>query len=282
MHNDDDAADRSTIDPGLTPLRRSKRLSDQVADVLLDRIRLADLRPGDRLPSERELAERLQVARTVVREAVRELAARGIVTVRAGSGVVVAEPDGVAATASLSEYLRGSRDMSFESIHEVRHALESEIAELAARRATDGDVVRLRAAFDRQLATKDDFDEAVLADYEFHRILAQITQNSLFLVILDALREAMLEVRRQAMRLPGNLEIGLEAHRRIVDAIAARDPKGARREMSRHFEVSYREFFSGGLPRVGRDPGGAEPTVDVHDHPRRMTVRLAGDDPSDE
>ncbi len=80
-------------------------------------------------------------------------------------------------------------------------------------------------------------EQSALADLEFHRILAQLTRNALFLIVLDALREALLDLRREAISLPGNLEKGIQAHARILDAVAARDAGRARYEMVEHLAI---------------------------------------------
>ncbi len=114
---------------------REPRLSDKVAELLLETIFRRGLQPGDRLPSERELGEQFGVSRTVVREAVRELAAKGLIEVRTGSGLRVAAVDAAAVSESMSLYLRGG-SVDFARVHEVRRLLEVEIAGLSAERAT--------------------------------------------------------------------------------------------------------------------------------------------------
>ncbi len=151
---DQGAASTDGLDGVLEPLVRDKRLSDRVADAVVELIRRSGHEPGDPLPSERQLAERLQVSRSVVREAVRELAARGFVAVRPGVGLVVAEMSASSASETLGRFVRGSRDVDFPEIQEVRRVIESEIAELAARRASDEGIERLRAALEQQKSSR--------------------------------------------------------------------------------------------------------------------------------
>src|SRR6266516_2211649 len=115
--------------PTRTPSRANHaRLSDQVADLLLASITERGLRPGDKLPSERELGEQFGVSRTVVREAVRALAAKGVIRARTGSGLTVAEVPAAAVSESMSLYLRGRESLDYAQIHEVRSMIETSVA----------------------------------------------------------------------------------------------------------------------------------------------------------
>lgn len=243
------------LDQHLSAIVRPKGLSDQVAELLLEKIIEGGLQPGDRLPSERHLSKRLNVARTVVREAIRDLRVRGIVSVHPGLGVLVApladlEP-GASEVAD-----PGMEHVSYDDIQEVRRALEVEIAQLAARRATDEGVERIRQALAEQEAAEGDLERSALADLEFHRALAAATENPLFLIILDSFREMGLELRRTSMQVPGALRVGIDAHGRIADAVAARDPVAARREMARHFALARREYFGTQRRRLARQSAG--------------------------
>src|SRR5438128_5519835 len=114
---------------------REPRLSDKVAEMMLETIFSRRLQVGDRLPSERELGEQFGVSRTVIREAVRALVAKGVIEVRSGSGLRVAAVDASAVRESMSLFLRGAT-LNYEKVHEVRRLLETHIAGLAAERAT--------------------------------------------------------------------------------------------------------------------------------------------------
>src|SRR5205814_1558428 len=115
---------------------REPRLSDKVAHLLLETIHAHGLQPGERLPSERELGEQFGVSRTVIREAVRALAAKGVIDVRTGSGLRVAAVDRSTVSESMSLFLRGSKTLDYPKVHEVRAMLEVEVAGLAAVRAS--------------------------------------------------------------------------------------------------------------------------------------------------
>ncbi|MCZ7583640.1 MAG: GntR family transcriptional regulator [Deltaproteobacteria bacterium] len=122
-----------------------EQLSKQVAQQIQDNITEGKLKSGDRLPSERELAEQLQVSRTVVREAVKLLEDRGLISVNVGSGSYVVEMPPKAVSRSISLYVQ-QRQLSYAHLAAVRRMIEVEIAEMAARNATPEDIKGLEQA----------------------------------------------------------------------------------------------------------------------------------------
>ena len=166
-------------------VRRDSRLSDKVTEQLTDAITSGQLPVGSRLPSERELGEQFQVSRTVIREAVRSLAALGLVTVTAGRGVEVKNDRKPAATHSMRLVVRGYGEMDYGKVHEVRLPLEVQVAALAAQRAGPADIESLRASCDRhaeQIAAGD-LSAAGETDLAFHDEIARITENPLMMAL---------------------------------------------------------------------------------------------------
>lgn len=213
---------------------REPRLSDKVADRMLETILSERLKVGDRLPSERELGEQFGVSRTVVREAVRALVAKGVIDVRSGSGLRVVAVDAATVSASLALYLRG-REIDFDRIHEVRSLLELHMAGLAAERATDDDVKQLRDAHEKMVRDIEDVDSAAVDDLEFHRRIALATDNVLFLVLMDSVGSVLIEIRRANLG-SGSSPMTIAQHEAILEAIADRDPQRARLSMAAHLE----------------------------------------------
>jgi GntR family transcriptional regulator, transcriptional repressor for pyruvate dehydrogenase complex len=213
---------------------REPRLSDKVADVMLQTILSRRLVVGDRLPSERELCGQFGVSRTVVREAVRALVAKGVIEVRSGSGLRVAAVDAAAVTESMSLFLRGGT-LDFEKVHEVRTLLEVHIAGLAAERATEDDITRLREVHERMEREAGEVEWAARDDLEFHRTIASGTQNDLYLLLMDSIGSALIEIRRENLA-SGSAPMTLEGHGQVLDRIAARDSAGARAAMAAHLE----------------------------------------------
>jgi GntR family transcriptional regulator, transcriptional repressor for pyruvate dehydrogenase complex len=219
---------------------REPRLSDKVAEMMLDTILSRRLDVGDRLPSERELGEQFGVSRTVVREAVRALVAKGVIEVRSGSGLRVAAVDAAAVSESMSLYLRGG-GIDFEKVHEVRLLLEMHIAALAAERATEDDLARLREVHERMEREAGDVEAAARDDLEFHRLIALATHNELYLVLMDSIGASLIDIRRDNLG-SGSAPATLEQHAAVLDRIAAHDADGARKAMSDHL-ASVAEFW---------------------------------------
>jgi GntR family transcriptional repressor for pyruvate dehydrogenase complex len=242
------------------PVHRSDRLSDKVAQQLLESIVSQRLHAGSRLPSERELGEQFGVSRTVVREAVRHLAAKGVLEVRSGSGVRVAGLDAATVSESMRLFLRWS-GFDYGQINEVRLTLELQTARLAALRATPDDVDALVASCDRLEGLAESgggIEEVAVEDVEFHRIIARATHNPLYLVLLDSIGDVLLEIRRATVGIPGRQELAVEHHRRVADRVAARDEAGAEAAMREHLEEADEAWR--GLGRAG--PGSAEPAAE--------------------
>ncbi len=216
-------------------IAREPRLSDKVADLMLETILSDKLQVGDRLPSERELGEQFGVSRTVVREAVRALVAKGVIEVRSGSGLRVAAVGAAAVSESMSLYIRGA-EVDFEKVHEVRVLLEVHIAGLAAERATKLDVQRLREVHDRMTSEQSDVAAAARHDLEFHRMIARATQNDLYLLLMDSIGSALIEIRRENLA-SGSTPDTLGQHDRVLERIAAHDSEGARSAMAEHLEA---------------------------------------------
>jgi GntR family transcriptional repressor for pyruvate dehydrogenase complex len=213
---------------------REPRLSDKVAEMMLETILSRRLAVGDRLPSERELGEQFGVSRTVVREAVRALVAKGVIEVRSGSGLRVAAVDAAAVSESMSLFMHGG-GIEFEKVHEVRKVLEVHIAGLAAERASDEDVARLREVHERMQREAGDVAAAARDDLEFHRVIARATHNDLFLLLMDSIGSSLIDIRRENLG-SGAAPVTLGQHEGILERIAANDAEGARRAMSAHLD----------------------------------------------
>jgi GntR family transcriptional repressor for pyruvate dehydrogenase complex len=248
-----DGTGAETTEPALFGLvNRERRLSDKVADMMLETILSDRLQVGDRLPSERELGEQFGVSRTVIREAIRALVTKGVIDVRSGSGLRVAAVDANAVSESMSLFLRGGT-LDFEKVHEVRAVLEVHLAGLAAERATDDDVAQLRGIHERMQSETADVEAAARDDLEFHRAIARATHNELFLLLMDSIGSSLIDIRRENLG-SGSAPMTLSQHESILEAIAAHDPDAARTAMRIHLEgvaVFWREHSH--VPSVDGD-----------------------------
>jgi GntR family transcriptional repressor for pyruvate dehydrogenase complex len=237
--------------PLVAELARQETLANRVV-IELERLILdSRLGEGDRLPSERDLASQFGVSRTVVREAVRALAAKRLVDVSGGRGTVVRAPTSEAAAESMRMLLQVQESASDAAkVTEVRRVLETEIAALAAARRTPDDLDELKSILRAAEAHLEDPDMFVAEDVAFHAALARATHNELFAILLDSLAQLMFEVRLLALRIPGTPRRSLHHHRALYDAVAEGDPDAARAAMDVHMdeasETLGRAIASGG------------------------------------
>lgn len=214
---------------------RTPKLADRVTQQLQDLITSQQLRQGDRLPPERDLAEQFRVSRTVVREAVRSLVAKGLLEVVSGSGTYVRAVQLAAVAESLGLLLR-ARGSGYRKIHEIRQLLEVEIAGLAAERATADDLAAMEETL-RDLAQTDGRPEAFArVDVAFHATLARATQNELFSILLESVGDVLLQVRQKGALLPGTAQRALHHHVAIFERVRAHDTLGAQEAMRLHLE----------------------------------------------
>jgi len=220
-------------------LEREERLSDRVAKRLEDLILEDELKTGQKLPPEREIAELFSVSRTVVREAIHTLAAKHLVEVRSGSGTFVSGPSTDSVAASLGLLIR-SMDESIlvDGLHEVRQVLEIAVAGRAAERATAEDISDIQGIHHRMRDAAGDDEAIATLDVEFHRALAVATHNLLFTILLDSIADPLLAIRRLALEDPDTYGKSLDHHRDILDRVMDRDPQGAREAMSAHLYQS--------------------------------------------
>jgi GntR family transcriptional repressor for pyruvate dehydrogenase complex len=252
-------SDREAADPPvgdyLRQVRRDERLADKVADLLKRAILNGQLAAGDRLPPERVLGERFGVSRTVVREAIRSLAAKGMVEVRSGSGTVVARVGAASVAETMQLYLRGA-SIEYDLIDEVRTMVEVHVAGAAAERATEADLEGMRAVLWSMAATAHDHQRCAADDAEFHRRVARATHNPLYVMMLDAIGEPIMTVRQGTLSLPGRPAAAIDAHRRILDHVAGHDAAGAREAMRAHLADARRAWneFAGASRRHELEP----------------------------
>lgn len=227
----------------------AESLSDRLAARLAAQIDGGQLRPGDRLPTEAQLAATHGVSRSVVREAVHRIKSRGQLMSRQGSGVFVTAPAHnrplefePAAMGSMTNLLQ---------VIEVRRVLEGEIAALAAERATRSQLAALKralAAIDAAAAAGGD---GVAEDLAFHHAVAEATGNPRFAQLLgflaQYLRDGMRITRANEARRADFMQAVRGEHQAIVAAIAARDARAARRAATQHLQRSERRLERGGL-----------------------------------
>lgn len=207
------------------PVRSQGTLYARIAEQIERLIDERSLHPGDRLPSERELAALLGVSRPSLREAIKTLAALGKLRVRHGRGVFISPPDGIQGMASPGIGLR--------ELFAMREVLEVPAAGWAAESA---DKVEIGALLDYVVALEatSDFDALRRLDTEFHLRIAAMAGNRFLQRTMSVLHEMLTSGMETTLTIPGRLERSRAEHRQLAQAIAAGDAAGARRAMRKH------------------------------------------------
>jgi GntR family transcriptional repressor for pyruvate dehydrogenase complex len=196
---------------------------------------------GERLPPERELVGRLGVSRTVVREALNLLEARGLISIEHGRGAVVSGGDTSAVRDTLGLLLR-VRPKALWELLEMRQILEVEISGLAAERAAPEDTAAMRAQLDMMLAAIDAPEGYVEADVAFHALLARAARNGVLLTMIEPIGELLRASREVSASQPGSARRALREHEEILRRVERGDAEGARREMRTHLANTAKDI----------------------------------------
>lgn len=208
---------------------RPARASSDVISQIRGAILAGEYRPGDRLPTEREMARQFGVSRVTVRDALRALEAGGLIQVRVGGqgGPYVSEPDVSQLAESLSTHLQ-LQGTTFMELAEARLALETTAARLAAERATSEDLERLRAAVDGPVVSADGPGGTAASSLDFHTELVKAAHNGALMAMFMAARSLIQEAFDTLhARQPDMAVAAREAHGRLYEAIAGRDADAA-------------------------------------------------------
>jgi len=214
---------------------RKKRLSDEVAAQIRDRIAAGELRPGDKLPAERQMAETFAVSRGAVREGLRSLELAGVVTLTHGAhgGAFITTGDpGVMADSVRDMFHLGG--VSLDELMEARIWIETMVSRIVAERGTDDDFAALTENVDRAeaLYKAGRYDDKIDINVEFHMILARATHNRMMVMMMGALMEVMREFSHQVGGEQHDLT--LQARRKFLTALRARDGDAAAQNMREH------------------------------------------------
>ncbi|HXY14970.1 MAG TPA: FadR/GntR family transcriptional regulator [Terriglobales bacterium] len=222
-----------TVQSGFESIRRNK-VYEEVARQL-ERLILTKLHPGDKLPSERELAESLGVSRSSIRDAIRSLELVGLVEPRQGSGTVVREISAETLMNPLTSVLRHKIELVTELI-DFRKMLEPPLAARAATHASAEELEEMEEILHRQEAKFRIGELAVEEDSEFHYAIAMASGNSVVLKVLDFLMDLLRDTRERSLQTEGRPQKSLAGHRKILAAIKKRDAEAAKAAMRHHIE----------------------------------------------
>lgn len=222
-----------TLNPEFETVRRNKVYEDVARQI--ERLILKKLKPGDKLPSERELAENLGVSRSSIRDAIRSLELVGIVEPRQGAGTIVCEISANSLANPLANALRRKEDLVGELL-DFRKMLEPPLAARAATHASAEEVSEMEEILDRQDKKQRQNESTIAEDSEFHYSIAMASGNSVVLKVLDILMDLLRETRERSLQIQGRPQKSLAGHRRILNAIKRRDAEAAKAAMRRHIE----------------------------------------------
>ena len=239
----------------IEPLEREQRLYERVVEKVLEMISSGAWKPGFRLPPERELSEAFGVSRTVVREAVKALEARGVLESTTGSGVSVRLADFNMVSRSLQTYMQLTNQVDFEiRLNEVRRVLEVELVALAAGRATPEQRSQLRQICQQMRAGGKTAQQMAELDFRLHVTLAEATQNELFKILLapliDQLRDHIILTWED---FPRPVNLVFDQHEAIVAAVESGDAEAARQAMIKHLAFSREVLEDISKSQKGKD-----------------------------
>src|ERR1700683_4297700 len=233
---------------------KTSRLYEQIVQQVEESILTGQLKPGDQLPAERDLAHSFGVSRTAVREAVKTLREKGLVEAYSGRGTFVTNGTSHSMRQSLDLMIRINPLEGASNLAELRLVLEPEIAGLAAPRIEEQLLNTMREAvalMDRNLRDPDAYVEA---DLDFHLALAEAAGNPLILSLLDSIVGLLREQRSRIFNVKGGPERGQYHHKRILTAVQQRDPEAARAAMREHLQQVLSDSSSPGKKALNRRP----------------------------
>lgn len=215
---------------------RTSRLYEQIVQQIEESVVNGTLKPGDQLPAERDLAQRLGVSRTAVREAVKTLREKGLVEAYSGRGTFITNGTSQAARQSFDLMVKIGQQEGSPHLAELRLILEPGIAALAAERVKEDDLAAMRDAVAVMERSQKDPQSYIEADLDFHLALAEAAGNPLILSLIDSIVGLLREQRMKIFNVAGGPERGQFHHKRILAAMEKHDSALAREAMHSHLE----------------------------------------------
>jgi GntR family transcriptional regulator, transcriptional repressor for pyruvate dehydrogenase complex len=239
---------------------RTSRLYELIVQQIEESVLNGTLKPGDQLPAERDLAQRLGVSRTAVREAVKTLREKGLVEAYSGRGTFVTDGTSQAARQSFDLMVKIGQQEGSPHLVELRLILEPGIAALAAERVEDEDLPAMREAVAVMDRAQRDPEAYIEADLDFHLALAEAAANPLILSLIDSIVGLLREERMRIFKVEGGPQRSQFHHKRILDAMERRDPEMARCTMRAHLEQVLQDSRvpSSGRPSAEHAPQAAK------------------------
>jgi len=226
-----------------TPIKTPK-VYNQVIEQIKNKIKSGEMKKGDRLPSEREMAEALSVSRASVREALRALEVIGLVESRPGAGNYIRTNFDNSLFEPLSVMFL-LQESSLKEMFDLRETLELQCAKLSAKNIEDNELELLTAILDRMYVARSE-EESLKLDVKFHYLIAKTSRNVLLINILDVISQLMDEFiqksRMQILHTGSTRENLLEIHENLLAALKCRDEVRASKAMNEHFNLIRKAY----------------------------------------
>lgn len=225
----------------LEPVKK-RRLYEEIMHQIRSLIVDGKFQPGDKLPSERELATKLGVARSSVREALRSLELLGFLEIRQGDGTFIRNHSSNQIVESMAFFLLKEKD-TLDDLFEVREILECETARLAAERATSEDIERLEEILEKASQSVAQGQIPLEEDTDFHYALAEASRNEILLRVMHNIGDFMKKGKEGSLTIPGRAHKSIKDHYEILLAIKEQDGERAREAMRNHLNKVKKEVF---------------------------------------
>lgn len=237
------------------------QLTMQVVDHVRQLVASGELKPGDRLPPERELARNLKISRSSLRAGIGFLSAMGVLKSRHGSGTFIATGPPSLDSSSLT-VLGALHNFLPWQMFEARLVIESSVAGLAAERASGEHLAELAEEVAEMYASLDDPQEYLIHDVRFHRTIARAAGNPILGALMETVTASLYDTRRLTVDHTAGLKDSAEMHREIYRAIRSRNPQAARLAMERHLNLArMAEAAESNQPAKSRPVEPTQPTA---------------------
>ena len=215
---------------------KSTRIYEEIVRQVKTMIADGKLKGGDRLPPERDLAEKFVVSRTSVREALRALESLGLVEIRPGEGTFVRQVSIDALIEPLALLMVSQREATAE-LFEARRLLEPSLAALAAVRATPEEIQEMERILEEQAREIGGGRTGLAQDAQFHAAIGAAAHNRAITRIAHAIMDLLSQSREESLNTPGRPTRSHDDHRRVLAAISRHDAEAARKAMLEHLEA---------------------------------------------
>jgi GntR family transcriptional regulator, transcriptional repressor for pyruvate dehydrogenase complex len=229
------------------PIQKSS-ISDDIVQQIMKQISTGNLRPGQRLPSERDLCKSFNAGRSSLREALRCLSIMGVLTARIGEGTSVAM-DGGKFLETVMQWCFITEKYDIKNLMELRIALEGLAAARSAQRATDDDIQNMENLISRMQTSVNDPKRFGALDLQFHLGIARSSKNQAIFDLVSLIRGQLARALSAVLVLPDARPLSIDEHTAILKAVKRRNAEAARKAMQAHLEAAVKRYESSYAPQ---------------------------------